>query len=287
MVAQTSDTKTFTDFVASSESKLRHSLMAAFGGEVGRDAAADALEYAWKHWDRVSAMENPVGYLYTMMNARTDWRFRTVEEPGLNGRALDYPRGKVLGGCSSINGMIYMRGQARDYDGWRQLGATGWAWDDVLPYFRKTEDFQAGADDMHGAGGEWRVEEPRLSWEILDAFRDAAVEAGIPATEDFNRGDNEGVGYFHVNQRKGVRWNASKAFLRPIASRQNLTVVTSAHAEKLEISEGRVTAVLYRQGDRPVRAEVAGEAVLAAGSIGLFSAVNISSAVWLETKRQS
>ncbi len=214
----------------------------------------------------------PVGYLYTMMNPRTDWRFRTVEEPGLNGRALDYPRGKVLGGCSSINGMIYMRGQARDYDGWRQLGAVGWAWDDVLPYFQKTEDFHAGADDMHGGGGEWRVEEPRLSWEILDAFRDAAVQAGIPAVDDFNRGNNEGVGYFHVNQRRGVRWNASKAFLRPVASRSNLVVMTSAHAEKLEIREGRVTAVLYTQGDgpgaAPKRAEVMGEAVLAAGSIG-------------------
>jgi len=214
----------------------------------------------------------PVGYLYTMMNPRTDWRYRTAEEPGLNGRALDYPRGKVLGGCSSINGMIYMRGQARDYDGWRQLGAVGWAWDDVLPYFQRTEDFHAGADELHGAGGEWRVEEPRLSWEILDAFRDAAVEAGIPATDDFNRGNNEGVGYFHVNQRRGVRWNASKAFLRPIASRQNLVVATRAHAERLEITEGRVTAVLYAEGEgagaQPKRADVTGEAVLAAGSIG-------------------
>ncbi|MEQ9126259.1 MAG: GMC family oxidoreductase N-terminal domain-containing protein, partial [Alphaproteobacteria bacterium] len=214
----------------------------------------------------------PVGYLYTMMNARTDWRFRTVAEPGLNGRALDYPRGKVLGGCSSINGMIYMRGQARDYDGWRQLGAVGWSWEDVLPAFRKTEDFHAGADDLHGAGGEWRVEEPRLSWEILDAFRDAAVQAGIPAVDDFNRGDNEGVGYYHVNQRRGVRWNASKAFLRPVASRPNLVVATEAHAEKLEIREGRVTGVLYSQGKgagaQPKRAEVTGEAVLAAGSIG-------------------
>ena len=231
----------------------------------------------------------PVGYLYTMMNPRTDWRYQTAEEPGLNGRALDYPRGKVLGGCSSINGMIYMRGQARDYDGWRQLGAVGWSWDDVLPYFQQTEDFHAGADDMHGAGGEWRVEEPRLSWEILDAFRDAAVEAGIPATEDFNRGNNEGVGYFHVNQRRGVRWNASKAFLKPVRQRSNLVVVTHAQAEKLEIVDGRVTAVWFAEGAgaaaQPKRAEVTGEAVLAAGSIGSPQIMQLSGlgpGAWLQ-----
>ena len=232
------------------------------------------------HWIHI-----PVGYLYTMMNPRTDWRFRTVEEPGLNGRALDYPRGKVMGGCSSINGMIYMRGQARDYDGWRQLGAVGWAWDDVLPYFQKTEDFHEGADDMHGGGGEWRVEEPRLSWEILDAFRDAAVEAGIPATDDFNRGNNEGVGYFHVNQRRGVRWNASKAFIRPVAHRQNLIVETLAHAEKLEIEEGRVAAVIYAKDGALKRAEIEGEAVLAAGSIGsphLMQLSGLGPGAWLQ-----
>ena len=219
------------------------------------------------HWIHI-----PVGYLYTMMNVRTDWQFRTAKEPGLNGRALDYPRGKVLGGCSSINGMIYMRGQAQDYDGWRQLGAIGWSWEDVLPVFQKTEDFQGGADDLHGAGGEWRVEEPRLSWEILDAFRDAAVQAGIPAIDDFNRGNNEGVGYFHVNQKRGIRWNASKAFLRPVEFRQNLTIITRAQAEKLEITDGRVTGVLYSEGEgagiTPKRAKVLGEAILAAGSIG-------------------
>jgi choline dehydrogenase len=236
------------------------------------------------HWIHI-----PVGYLYTMMNARTDWQFRTAEEPGLNGRALDYPRGKVLGGCSSINGMIYMRGQARDYDGWRQMGAVGWSWEDVLPTFQKTEDFHSGADDMHGAGGEWRVEEPRLSWEILDAFRDAAVQAGIPATDDFNRGNNEGVGYFHVNQRRGIRWNASKAFLRPVASRQNLVVVTNAQAEKLEITDGRITGVLYSEGEgqnaAPKRAEVLGEAILAAGSIGsphLMQLSGLGPGAWLQ-----
>ena len=166
----------------------------------------------------------PIGYLYTMNNPRTDWRFRTEAEPGLNGRALNYPRGRVLGGCSAINGMIYMRGQAADYDHWRQLGLAGWGWDDVLPFFKRHEDFHAGADDMHGAGGEWRIEEPRISWEILDAFRDAAEEAGIPKISDFNRGDNHGSAYFHVNQKRGVRWTAAKAFLRPARGRPNLRV---------------------------------------------------------------
>jgi len=136
----------------------------------------------------------PVGYLFTMGNPRTDWLFRTEAEPGLNGRALDYPRGKVLGGCSSINGMIYMRGQARDYDLWRQQGNLGWGWDEVLPYFKRSEDHVDGANDHHGTGGPWRVEHQRLRWDILDAFREAAIETGIPATDDFNTGDNEGVG---------------------------------------------------------------------------------------------
>ncbi len=161
----------------------------------------------------------PIGYLYTQNNPRTDWCFKTEPEPGLNGRALNYPRGRVLGGCSSINGMIYMRGQARDYDGWRQQGNRGWGWDDVLPYFKKSEHYVPGADDLHGSGGEWRVETPRLSWEILDAFRDAAAEVGIPKVTDFNRGNNEGCGYFEVNQKNGVRWSTAKAFLRPAAGR--------------------------------------------------------------------
>ncbi|HZF34195.1 MAG TPA: GMC family oxidoreductase, partial [Candidatus Angelobacter sp.] len=164
-------------------------------------------DYLWIHI--------PVGYLYCMNNPRTDWCFKTEVEPGLGGRAINYARGKVLGGCSSINGMIYMRGQARDYDHWRQLGNAGWGWDDVLPYFRQHEDFVHGADDRHGSGGEWRIEEQRLHWPILDAVRDAAVAVGIPRVSDFNRGDNLGIGYFQVNQRRGVRVNAAKAFLRP------------------------------------------------------------------------
>ena len=170
----------------------------------------------------------PVGYLYCIGNPRTDWMMQTEAEAGLNGRALVYPRGRVLGGCSSINGMIYMRGQARDYDHWRQLGNTGWGWDDVLPYFMRSEDNAAGADDLHGEGGEWRVEDQRLSWQILDAFRDACLSAGIPATDDFNRGNNEGVGYFKVNQRRGLRWSSATAFLKPALKRRNLKVLTNA-----------------------------------------------------------
>ena len=170
------------------------------------------------HWIHI-----PVGYLYTMGNPRTDWCLKTEPDPGLNGRALNYPRGKVLGGCSAINGMIYMRGQAADYDHWRQLGNAGWAWDDVLPLFKRSEDHWLGASEFHGAGGEWRIEAPRVSWEILDAFRDAAEQCGIPKSDDFNRGDNEGCGYFHVTQRRGVRWTTAKAFLRPARGRPNLT----------------------------------------------------------------
>ncbi len=210
----------------------------------------------------------PVGYLYTMNNPRTDWLFQTEAEPGLNGRALNYPRGRVLGGCSSINGMIYMRGQARDYDHWRQLGNAGWAWDDVLPYFKKMEDFGPGADDLHGSGGEWRVENQRLSWEILDAFREAAAQTGIPKTDDFNRGNNEGCGYFQVNQRRGVRWNASRAFLRPIADRRNLVVLTGAQTERVRLAGKRAVGVEFRQNGGLKFAEAAGEVVLAAGAIG-------------------
>ncbi len=210
----------------------------------------------------------PIGYLYTQNNPRTDWCFKTESEPGLNGRALNYPRGRVLGGCSSINGMIYMRGQARDYDQWRQLGNVGWSWSDVLPYFRRSEDFVGGADEAHGAGGEWRVEEMRLSWEILDAFRAAAAETGIPLTDDFNRGDNEGCGYFQVNQRRGVRWNTSKAFLRPVQGRANLTVLTGAQAERLRLDGRRATGIEFVKDGVPAFAASRAELILAAGSVG-------------------
>ncbi|MBK1670973.1 choline dehydrogenase [Rhodovibrio sodomensis] len=210
----------------------------------------------------------PVGYLYTINNPRTDWCFKTEAEAGLNGRSLGYPRGRVLGGCSSINGMIYMRGQARDYDGWRQLGCTGWGWDDVLPYFKAHEDFAWGADELHAEGGELRVEGMRISWEILDAFADAAEQAGIPRTADFNRGSNEGVGYFQVNQRRGRRWNTADAFLRPAESRPNLTVLTQAQAQQLELDGRRVTGVRFWHHGADARVAADGEVILATGSVG-------------------
>ncbi|KOF18995.1 choline dehydrogenase [Ensifer adhaerens] len=215
------------------------------------------------HWIHI-----PVGYLYCINNPRTDWCFTTATEEGLNGRALGYPRGKVLGGCSSINGMIYMRGQARDYDHWRQLGCTGWGWDDVLPLFRKSEDHYRGADDMHGAGGEWRVEKARVRWAVLDAFQKAATEAGIPETPDFNRGNNEGSGYFDVNQRSGIRWNTAKAFLRPARSRRNLTILTKAHVRRLVIEEGRIAGVEFQHDGTAKRARCRRETILSAGAIG-------------------
>ncbi len=218
----------------------------------------------------------PVGYLYTQNTPRTDWCYKTEAEPGLNGRALNYPRGRVLGGCSSINGMIYMRGQARDYDHWRQLGNAGWSWDEVLPYFKRSEDHYQGGDEFHGGEGEWRVEEQRLSWEILDAFRKAAAESGIPPTDDFNRGDNEGCGYFQVNQKRGVRWNTAKAFLKPIMERPNLTVLTHAQAQNLVLDGKRVNGVDFLQGGTPSRITARGEVILAAGSVGSVQLLELS-----------
>jgi choline dehydrogenase len=211
----------------------------------------------------------PVGYLYCMGNPRTDWMMRTEPEPGLNGRALPYPRGKVLGGCTAINGMIYMRGQAADYDHWRQLGNAGWGWDDVLPYFRRSEDSFRGETALHGAGGEWKVARQRLRWDILEAFRDAAEEIGIPRRDDFNEGDNEGSGFFEVNQRGGIRCTTAKAFLRPARGRPNLRVVTGALAIGLVLADGRATGVRYRlAGEGAERTALAeGEVVLAAGAI--------------------
>ena len=210
----------------------------------------------------------PVGYLYCIGNPRTDWMMKTEAEAGLNGRSLVYPRGRILGGCSSINGMIYMRGQSRDYDHWRQLGNTGWGWDDVLPYFMRSEDNAAGADDLHGEGGEWRVESQRLSWEILDAFHDACLSAGIPASDDFNRGNNEGVGYFKVNQRRGLRWSSATAFLKPALKRRNLKVLTNAQVDSLQMDGRRVTGVHFRHGNVLKSATAEGDTILSAGAIG-------------------
>lgn len=210
----------------------------------------------------------PVGYLYCIGNPRTDWCFSTEADPGLHGRSLKYPRGRVLGGCSSINGMIYMRGQSADYDAWAAAGNAGWGWDEVLPLFKRTEDHFAGNSALHGGDGEWRVERQRLSWEILEAFREAAAQSGIASIDDFNGGDNEGCSYFQVNQKGGVRWNASKAFLRGIRQRPNLHVLTDAEAERVELDEGRARALSLRWQGRQLRVAARREVLLCAGAIG-------------------
>lgn len=215
------------------------------------------------HWIHI-----PVGYLYCIGNPRTDWMYRTVKEPGLGGRALIYPRGRVLGGCSSINGMIYMRGQRQDYEDWARLsGDPAWGWDQVLPVFKRSEDYHRGADEFHGAGGEWRVEAQRLRWDILEAFAGAAEQEGIPRVPDFNRGDNFGSGYFEVNQRRGWRWNTSKAFLRPVAKRPNLHVMTGALAEQLVFEGKRCVGVQLRRDGHSVTVRASREVVLAAGAV--------------------
>ena len=258
------------------------------------------------HWIHI-----PVGYLYCIGNPRTDWLYQTEADPGLNGRRLRYPRGKALGGCSSINGMIYMRGQSRDYDQWAQLTGDGeWAWDNALPYFKLHEDHHKGASALHGAkghaadllaqpataeqdlwrhllrhhqaGGEWRIEKQRLRWDILDAFAKAAVEAGIPATDDFNRGNNEGVGYFEVNQKAGWRWNTAKAFLRPTCyGRPNFELWTSAQVAKLVTepqADGslRCTGLKVWSGQELVDVTATREVILSAGSIGSVQILQLS-----------
>jgi choline dehydrogenase len=214
------------------------------------------------HWVHI-----PVGYLYCIGNPRTDWMMRTAPEAGLNGRSLVYPRGKVLGGCSSVNGMIYMRGQAADYDHWRQLGNTGWGWDDVLPYFLRSEDHHAGKTDMHGVGGEWKVSRQRLKWDILYAVQRGAAEFGIMPRADFNDGNNEGTGFFEVNQSGGVRWNTAKGFLRPAMKRPNLSVLTHAETESLILDGKTVRGVRVRHGGQVSEVFADAEVLLAAGAI--------------------
>ena len=213
----------------------------------------------------------PVGYLYCIGNPRTDWCYRTEPCTGLNGRSILYARGKVLGGCSSINAMVYMRGQARDYDEWAALGNPGWSWKEVFPVFRRSEDHHAGESEIHGAGGEWRVEEQRLDWTILNAWRDAAEQCGIPKVADFNGGDNFGSARFQVNQRTGVRWSAAKAFLRPAMRRPNLKVLTNVHATKIRFNlrEGKHEAagIEFRRDNQTFFAEAACETILASGAI--------------------
>ena len=217
--------------------------------------------------DRYHWVQIPVGYLYCIGNPRTDWMMKTAAEPGLNGRSLSYPRGKVLGGCSSVNGMIYMRGQAADYDHWRQLGNPGWGWDDVLPYFRRSEDHCDGESPMHGTGGEWRVERQRLSWHILRAVQEGAKEFGILPREDFNDGTNEGSGFFQVNQSRGLRWNTARGFLRPAMRRGNLRVLTHALVRRITLVGRRATGVEWLADNAPFRASARAEIILAAGAI--------------------
>ncbi|CAB3633323.1 Alcohol dehydrogenase [acceptor] [Achromobacter mucicolens] len=235
---------------------------------LSRDPAVQVLLLEAGGRDNYHWIHIPVGYLHCIGNPRTDWMYRTAEEPGLGGRSLIYPRGRVLGGCSSINGMIYMRGQRQDYEDWASLsGDAAWSWDQVLPVFKRSEDYHRGADEFHGAGGEWRVEQQRLRWDILEAFATAAEQEGIPRVQDFNRGDNFGSGYFEVNQRSGWRWNTSKAFLRPVQKRPNLHVMTGALAEQLEFDAKRCVGVRVNRAGRAMSLRARREVVLAAGAV--------------------
>ncbi|HEX3858794.1 MAG TPA: GMC family oxidoreductase N-terminal domain-containing protein, partial [Pseudolabrys sp.] len=210
----------------------------------------------------------PVGYLFAIGNPRSDWMFKTEPEPGLNGRSLNYPRGKVIGGSSAINAMVYMRGQAGDYDHWRQLGLPGWSWDAVLPYFKMHEHHFLGESEHHSTGGEWRIEHPRTRWDIIEAFQAAAEQYGIPRTDDFNTGDNEGSCLFHVNQRRGRRWSAARGFLKPVLRRKNLRLETGCLVEGLIFDGKRATGVRWTQGGVARSARCRGEVIMAAGSIG-------------------
>jgi choline dehydrogenase len=210
----------------------------------------------------------PVGYLYTIANPRTDWCYKTEPDAHLAGRSIHYARGKVLGGCSSINAMIHMRGQKEDWDHWASLGNKGWAWDDVLPVFRSLEDYERGATDGYGAGGEVRVEDPRVQWEIIDAWREAAAECGIPKVKVFNNGDNFGCAYFQMNQRRGRRWSATSAFLRPVLHRKNLKVVTGAAVSRVRFASREATGIEFRLDKQQFFVEARAETILAAGAIG-------------------
>ena len=210
----------------------------------------------------------PLGLFYLIGNPRTDWCYQTEPEPECNGRQIPVPRGRMLGGSSSINGMVYVRGQPRDYDVWRQLGNAGWAWDNVLPYFKKSEDFASGGDDLHGCDGELRVENARVRWEILDAFRDAAEQVGIPKTNDYNAGNYEGSAYFQVTQRRGVRWSTATAFLKPAAQRPNLRVLTNAQVKRVRLDGKRAVGIEFWQGETLTGADARREVIVAAGAIG-------------------
>ena len=226
----------------------------------------------------------PVGYLFAIGNPRSDWMFRTEAEPGLNGRSLAYPRGKVIGGSSAINAMISMRGQAADYDHWRQLGLAGWGYDDVLPAFRRLEDHFLGESEHHGVGGGWRIEAPRLSWAVLDAVAEAAQQMGIRKIPDFNTGDNEGVGYFHVNQKRGRRWSSARGFLKPALKRANLRLEKNVLVDRLIVENNRAVGVLFSRDGQLFEARSKGEIILCAGSIGSTQVLHrsgIGPAEWL------
>ena len=218
----------------------------------------------------------PVGYLFAIGNPRSDWMFKTEAVPGLNGRALNYPRGKVIGGSSSINAMIYMRGQAADYDHWRQLGLKGWGWNDVLPIYKQHEHHFLGAGEHHATGGEWRIEHPRVRWDLLDAFRAAAEQAGIKRIVDFNTGDNEGSAPYHVNQKFGRRWSAARGFLKPVLGRANLRLETGCMVERVEFDGRRAVGVRFRQNGEVKVARCRGEVILSAGSIGSIQTLLLS-----------
>jgi choline dehydrogenase-like flavoprotein len=218
----------------------------------------------------------PVGYLFAIGNPRSDWMFKTEPEAGLNGRSLNYPRGKVIGGSSAINAMIYMRGQAADYDHWRQLGLVGWGWDGVLPYFKRHQDHFLGPNEAHGVGGEWRIEAPRVRWDILDDFRAAAEQAGIKPIADFNCGDNEGSCVFHVNQKRGRRWSAARGFLKPVLNRGNLRLETQCLVEAIAFDGRRAVGVRWRQDGTTRSARCRGEVILAAGSLGSIQILKLS-----------
>ncbi|MDE1932895.1 GMC family oxidoreductase [Bradyrhizobium sp.] len=226
----------------------------------------------------------PVGYLFAIGNPRSDWMFRTEAEPGLNGRSLAYPRGKVIGGSSAINAMISMRGQAADYDHWRQLGLAGWGYDDVLPAFRRLEDHFLGESEHHGVGGGWRIEAPRLSWAVLDAVAEAAQQMGIRKIPDFNTGDNEGVGYFHVNQKRGRRWSSARGFLKPALKRTNLRLEKNVLVDRLIVENNCAVGVLFSRDGQLFEARSKGEIILCAGSIGSTQVLHrsgIGPAEWL------
>ena len=217
-----------------------------------------------------------MGYLYTIANPRTDWCYKTEPDEHLAGRSIHYARGRVLGGCSSINAMIHMRGQKEDWDHWAALGNRGWSWDEVVPIFRSLEDYERGADGIYGAGGEVRVENPRVRWDIIDAWREAAAECGIPKIDCFNGGDNFGCAYFQMNQKRGRRWSATNAFLRPVMHRANLTVVTHAHVSRILLRDKTAQGLEFVKDRQSFRVEAKRETILAAGAIGTPQLLQVS-----------